>query len=139
MEANRAARDYRNSFQYTAIVTSKGALMFEALRKLLGNEKFFAALSGYYHTNQLEVANMDDLRGAFVAEAAPEQRRIVTRTFDRWLSGKRGDEDIAPPDAKLAAELGLPTKGGSAKTDKGVFTAFAKVGKFFWSQMTRIR
>jgi hypothetical protein len=134
MEANRAAREYRNSFQYAAIVTSKGALLFEALRKLLGDEKFFAALSGYYRTNQLEVADLNDLRGAFVAEAPAEQRRTVTRTFDRWLASKRGDEDIGPPDAKLAAELGLPSKGGS-----GVFTPFAKVGKFFWQQMIRIR
>lgn len=134
MEANHAARDYRNSFQYAAIVTSKGALLFEALRKLLGDEKFFAALAGYYRTNQLEVADLNDLRGAFVAEAPAEQRRTITRTFDRWLASKRGDEDIGPPDAKLAADLGLPPKSGG-----GVFTPFAKVGKFFWQQMIRIR
>ncbi len=139
MEASRAAREYRNSFQYAAIVTSKGALLFEALRKLLGDEKFFAALGSYYKTNQLEVADLNDLRGAFVAEAPAEQRRVVTRTFDRWLSSKRGDEDIGPPDAKLAEELGLPARVGNAKGDKSVFTAFAKVGKFFWQQMTRIR
>lgn len=139
MEASRAAREYRNSFQYAAIVTSKGALLFEALRKLLGDQKFFAALGSYYQTNQLEVADMNDLRGAFVAEAPAEQRRVVTRTFDRWLSSKRGDEDIGPPDAKLAADLGLPPHIGNAKGDKSVFTAFAKVGKFFWQQMTRIR
>mgnify|MGYP001369081599 CR=1 FL=1 len=139
MEASRAAREYRNSFQYAAIVTSKGALLFEALRKLLGDEKFFAALGSYYKTNQLEVADMNDLRGAFVAEAPAEQRRAVTRTFDRWLSSKRGDEDIGPPDAKLAEDLGLPARVGNAKGDKSVFTAFAKVGKFFWQQMTRIR
>src|SRR5713101_5133044 len=136
MEANRAAREYRNSFQYAAIVTSKGALLFEALRKLLGDEKLFAALDSYYKPNELVVADLNDLRGAFVAEAPAEQRRAVTRTFDRWLSSKRGDEDIAPPDAKLAAELGLPAPVGNGK---GVFTAFAKVGKFFWQQMTRIR
>jgi hypothetical protein len=137
MEASRSARDYRNSFQYSAIVGSKGALMFEALRKLLGDERFFAALRDYYSANSLEVADMDDLRGAFIAGAPVEQRRAVSRTFDRWLSSKRGDEDIGPPDPKLAAELGLParpnTKGGG-----NFFTAFAKVGKFFWQQMTRI-
>lgn len=138
MEANRAAREYRNSFQYAAIVASKGALMFEALRKLLGDEKFLAALRDYYTANVLEVADMDDLRGAFIAGAPVEQRRAVSRTFDRWLSGKRGDEDIGPPDAKLAAELGLPAKPNT-KGDKNIFTAFAKVGKFFWQQMTRIR
>lgn len=137
MEASRSAREYRNSFQYSAIVGSKGALMFEALRKLLGDEKFFAALRDYYLGNSLEVADLDDLRGAFVARAPVEQRRAVNRTFDRWLSSKLGDEDIGPPDPKLAAELGLPNrppaKGGN------FFTAFAKVGKFFWQQMTRIR
>lgn len=138
MEANHAARDYRNSFQYAAIVASKGALMFQALRKLLGDENFFAALRDYYQANALEVADMDDLRGAFIAGAPVEQRRAVNRTFDRWLSSKRGDEDIGPPDAKLAAELGLPSRQ-NAKGDKNFFTAFAKIGKFFWQQMTRIR
>jgi len=62
----------------------------------------------------------------------------VSRTFDRWLSSKRGDEDIGPPDPKLAQELGIPVRV-NAKEDKNVFTGFAKVGKFFWQQMTKIR
>lgn len=134
MEANRAAREYRNSFQYAAIVIGKGALMFESLRKTIGDEKFFAALAKYYEANKFEVAQMDDLRGAIVGESAVEQRRAVSRTFDRWLSNKNGDEDIAPPDPKLAAELGLPTR--DPKTGGNVFS---RVGKFFWQQMTRIR
>ena len=138
MEASRSSREYRNSFQYAAIVASKGALMFEALRKLLGDEKFFSALRDYYKANSLEVADLDDLRGAFIAGAPVEQRRAVSRTFDRWLSSKRGDDDIGPPDPRLAQELGLPTKT-DAKGDKTVFTPFAKLGKFFWQQMTKIR
>ena len=134
MEANRAAREYRNSFQYAAIVTGKGALMFEALRKMIGDEKFLAALAKYYEANRFEVAQMDDLRGAVVGEASVEQRRTVSRTFDRWLSGKSGDEDIAPPDPKLAADLGLPTRDPKAGGN-----VFSRVGKFFWQQMTRIR
>lgn len=135
MEADRGAKEYRNSFQYAAIVTCKGALMFEALRKLMGDDKFFAALKKYYAANEFEVAEMDDLRGAFIGEASIEQRRAVNRTFDRWLSSKSGDEDIAPPDPKLAAELGLTAKV-DAKNGRNVF---ARVGKFFWQQMTRIR
>jgi hypothetical protein len=133
-EANRNARDYRNSFQYAAIVTCKGALMFEALRKLIGDEKLLAALAKYYAANRFEVAEMADLRGAVVGETAVEQRRAVSRTFDRWLSSKNGDEDIAPPDPKLAAELGLPTR--DPRTGGNVFS---RVGKFFWGQMTKIR
>src|SRR5215831_712700 len=137
MEASHAAREYRNSFQYAAIVATKGALMFEALRQLLGEDKFFAALRDYYAANSLEVADMDDLRGAFIAGAPVEQRRAVSRTFDRWLSSKRGDEDIGPPDPKLAEDLGLPPRT-DAKGDKNMLTPFAKLGKFFWQQMTKI-
>jgi len=138
MEASRSSREYRNSFQYAAIVSSKGALMFEALRKLIGDEKFYAALRDYYEANSLEVADLDDLRGAFIAGAPVEQRRAVSRTFDRWLSSKRGDEDIGPPDPRLAQELGLPAKPDT-KSDRTVFSPFAKLGKFFWQQMTKIR
>lgn len=134
MAATRAAREYRNFFQYAAIVSSKGALMFVELHKLLGDAKFFAALRSYYETNKFEVAELDDLRGAFVAEAPRLQRRAVIRTFNRWLSDKRGDEDIAPPDPRLAAALGI-----KPSTSKGDRNAFARLGKFFWQQMTRIR
>lgn len=136
MEADRAAREYKNSFQYSAIVSSKGALMFASLRRLMGDEKFFAALRSYYNANRLEVAELDDLRGSFIAEAPIAQRRAVARTFSRWLSQKRGDQDIAPPDPKLALELGLPP---NPTKNEGGGNAFARLGKFFWQQMTRLR
>jgi hypothetical protein len=106
---------------------------------LLGDERFFAAIQGYYKANLLEIADMDDLRGAFIAEAPIEQRRIVARTFNRWLSSKRGDEDIAPPDRQLAASLGLPAKPETQRAgDRNALTVFGRLGKFFWQQMTRI-
>ena len=140
MDANRPSRDYRNTFQYAAIVTAKGALMFVELQHTLGEDKVLAALKNYYQANLFEVAQLEDLRSAIVAEAPVEQRRMVGRTFTRWLSSKRGDEDIAPPDAELATTLGIPSRAAPQKSgDKNAFTAFARVGKFFWQQMTRIR
>jgi hypothetical protein len=135
MAAMRPARDYRNSFQYAAIVSAKGALMYDALVKLLGEERVFTALRRYAEANRHEIAELDDLRGAFIAEAPVSERRAVTRTFDRWLSGRHGDEDIAPPNPQLAAALGLtpePSKAGDRN-------AFSRLGRFFWRQMTRIR
>lgn len=134
MAATRSARDYRNFFQYAAIVASKGALMFVSLRRLMGDEKFFAALRSYYEANVFEIAELDDLRGAFVGETPLAQRRAVTRTFTRWLSDKRGDEDVAPPDPHLAAALGI--NPNIAKNDRN---AFSRLGRFFWQQMTRLR
>lgn len=141
MDANRPSRDYRNTFQYAAIVSAKGALMFVDLQKTLGEDKIFAALRNYYQANLYEIAQLEDLRIALIAEAPVEQRRMVGRTFTRWLTGKRGDEDIAPPDSELAATLGLPSKQTPQKSggDKNAFGALAKVGKFFWQQVTRIR
>jgi hypothetical protein len=139
MVAKRASREYRNSFQYAAIVSTKGAMMFVVLRNLLGDEKFFAALSAYYEANQFEIARLEDLQGAFIAETPLEQRRTVTRTFNRWLESKRGDEDIAKPDQELAASLGIPAKVNQKKADRTPLAAFARLGKFFWQQMTRIR
>jgi hypothetical protein len=108
--------------------------MIVSLRQLLGDEKFFRALRSYYEANRLEVAELDDLRAAFVAESELQQRRMVTRTFNRWLSEKRGDEDIAPPNPQLAAALGITTE--QAAKDRN---AFSRLGRFFWRQMTRIR
>jgi hypothetical protein len=140
MDANRPSRDYRNTFQYAAIVSAKGALMFVDLQKTLGEDKIFSALRNYYQANIYEIAQLEDLRIALIAEAPVEQRRMIGRTFTRWLTAKRGDEDIAPPDQELAATLGLPTKQNPPKSgDKNAFGALAKVGKFFWQQVTRIR
>ena len=140
MDANRPSRDYRNTFQYAAIVSAKGALMFVDLQKSLGEEKIFAALRKYYQANVYEIAQLEDLRIALVAEAPVEQRRMIGRTFTRWLTAKRGDEDIAPPDSELAATLGITTRQAPQKSgDKNAFNALAKVGGFFWRQVTRIR
>jgi hypothetical protein len=140
MDANRPSRDYRNTFQYAAIVSAKGALMFVDLQKTLGEEKIFAALRNYYQANLYEIAQLEDLRIALVAEAPVEQRRMIGRTFTRWLTAKRGDEDIASPDQELAATLGIATKQTPQKSgDKNAFNALAKVGRFFWQQVTRIR
>ncbi|MGI9064919.1 MAG: M1 family aminopeptidase [Pyrinomonadaceae bacterium] len=140
MNANRPSRDYRNTFQYAAVVTTKGALMFVELQRLMGDEKLLAALRKYYQANLLEIAKLDDLRGVLIAEAPLQQKRAVARTFNRWLASRRGDEDIAKPDRQLADSLGLPNRSGQQRRgDRNALNAFARVGKFFWQQMTRIR
>jgi hypothetical protein len=133
--ADRPAREYRNSFQYAAVVAGKGALMFVELRRLLGEERFFKALRGYYEANRLEVAETEDLRAAFAAVAELPQRRALTRTFNRWLSERHGDEDIAPPNPELLAAIGFTPEQQAAR-DRN---AFSRLGRFFWRQMTRIR
>ena len=136
MPADKPAHEYRNFFQYAAIVNSKGALLFTELRKAIGPERFFAGLRNYYRAFVHRVAELDDLREAFLAQAVDNlQRRATGRLFERWLSSKHGDEDISPPDAEMAASLGI-TRQAPRKNDRN---AFAKLGKFFWQQMIRLR
>ncbi|HKR62004.1 MAG TPA: hypothetical protein VJS64_20115, partial [Pyrinomonadaceae bacterium] len=59
--------------------------------------------------------------------------------FNRWLESKRGDDDIAQPDQELAESLGVPVKANQKKSGPTALTAFTRLGKFFWQQMTRIR
>ncbi|HUS10456.1 MAG TPA: M1 family aminopeptidase [Pyrinomonadaceae bacterium] len=140
MDANRPTRDYRNTFQYAAVVTTKGALMFVELQRLMGEEKLLAGVQKYYRANLFEIAELNDLSGALIAEAPLEQRRSVARTFSRWLASRHGDEDIAKPDRELATSLGLPSKPPQQRGgDRNPLSAFARVGKFFWQQVTRIR
>lgn len=134
MEANRDVKDYRNFFQYAAIVGSKGALMFNELRRLLGEAKFFASIKSFYQNSKFKIVKLDDLKDSFKEQSGiAQQQMAVSRTFSRWLGSKRGDTDIAPPDPKLAESLGI----GPKKKDKG--SGFTRLGKFFWRQMTRIR
>lgn len=139
MNANRPSRDYKNSFQYAAVVTTKGALMLVQLERLMGAEKLMEAIRSYYQDNLLEIASVEDLRDVLIAKAPVEQRRAVARTLNRWLASRHGDQDIAKPDAELASSLGLPSKPNQQRGDGNALGAFARVGRFFWQQMTRIR
>jgi len=140
MDANRPSRDYRNTFQYAAVVATKGALMLVQLQRLLGDEKLLGAFRNYYQANLFGIAELEDLRGALIAEAPVDQKRKVARIFDRWLTGRHGDEDIGKPDRELASSLGLPPKPNQRRgSERNPLNAFARVGKFFWQQVTRIR
>lgn len=138
MAVERPTRDFLNGFQYAAIISGKGALMFERLRAELGDERFFAALKSYYAENQFGEAEPDDLINSFLERAPQAKRAAIESVFDRWLAERHGDEDVAPPNAQLAAALNAnETKDADPASKES--NAFARLGKFFWKQMTKIR
>ncbi len=61
----------------------KGAILFDTLRSVIGDEKLLSALSAYYRDNAYEIATVDDLISAFDA-ASPKSGKIIL-TF---LNGK---------------------------------------------------
>jgi hypothetical protein len=100
LEAEKPAREFRNALQYMAIVQAKSALLLVALRRELGDERFFQALRGYFAKHRFRTATPEQLRGAFLDAA--EDPRPVRALFQRWLKEKHGDEDIGTPDLALA-------------------------------------
>jgi aminopeptidase N len=98
-EVDKPVKEFRNTLQHTAIVQAKGALLFVALRKELGDERFFKALQNYYSAHRFRVASPDHLRYAF--QSVAENPRTVRALFQRWLREKRGDDDIGTPDLTL--------------------------------------
>jgi len=119
VEAEKPIKDFRNSLQYTAIVQAKGGLLFVALRKELGDERFFNALRQYYSKNSSRVATPDHLRNSFIATS--ENPRVVRAIFQRWLKEKRGDEDIGAPDMTL-----IPPRVSKIRA---LGRVFVKIGK----------
>jgi hypothetical protein len=67
--------------RYGAVVYTKGALFFDAVRQEIGEQAFFAALRGYYQKEQYRVAAPGDLLGAFEHAAGRE----LDELFQRWL------------------------------------------------------
>ena len=67
---------------FRALVYNKGAMVLHMLRRLLGDEAFFAGLRDFYATFRYKKAGTDDLRAAMEKAAGG---RSLERFFDRWI------------------------------------------------------
>ena len=83
---SRRVCDYADSFEYTYMTYVKGELMFESLRKTLGDANFFGGLKCYYETYKFRNAAPDDLIGCFEKTSGRELKNF----FDSWVEGKVG-------------------------------------------------
>jgi len=66
---------------YSAIVYSKGALFFVALRGEIGGETFFQALNDYYHNYSFRIAQPQDLLSTFERSSG----RSLADFYHGWL------------------------------------------------------
>jgi hypothetical protein len=92
--ANKPTSAYAGNLQYGAIVYGKGALFYGELRKLLGDEVFFASLREYYDEYSNRLAPQNSLRRIF-EKNAPAQKSQIAALYARWIEGTHGDEDIS--------------------------------------------
>ena len=66
---------------FRALVYNKGAAVLHMLRRLVGDEAFFAGLRQFYAANRFKKAGTDDLRQAMETAS----KRDLTRFFERWI------------------------------------------------------
>lgn len=83
----RKVCEYDSAFEYTYMTYVKGELMFESLRSVIGDEKFFAGLKDYYSTYKFKTAKPDDLIGCMEKTSG----RDLKGFFDSWTEGKVAD------------------------------------------------
>lgn len=83
----RKVCEYDSAFEYTYMTYVKGELMFESLRSVTGDEKFFAGLKDYYSTYKFKTAKPDDLIGCMEKASGRELKGF----FDSWTEGKVAD------------------------------------------------
>ncbi|MBS1809775.1 MAG: hypothetical protein JST84_16555 [Acidobacteria bacterium] len=115
VEVAKPTKEFHSLLQFSAIVQSKGAMLFYALRKELGDEQFFGALRLYFTTRKFRFATPNDLRDAFLAAA--HNPNIVKFLLQRYLREKRADDDLGKPEVAYFA----PNEKGKGK----------KIGRFF--------
>ncbi|MBI3493924.1 MAG: hypothetical protein HY047_19425 [Acidobacteria bacterium] len=68
---------------FRALVYNKGAAVLHMLRRLVGDQQFFAGLRRFYGTSRFHKVGTEDLRAAIEAETG----RSLGRFFERWIYG----------------------------------------------------
>jgi aminopeptidase N len=68
---------------FRALVYNKGAAVLHMLRRLVGDDAFFAGLRRFYNEMKFQKAGTHDLQLAMEAESG----KSLARFFDRWIYG----------------------------------------------------
>jgi aminopeptidase N len=68
---------------FRALVYNKAAVVLHMLRRLVGDERFFAGIRRFYEQSKFGKAGTDDFRRVMEAETG----RSLERFFERWIHG----------------------------------------------------
>ena len=79
----RNLAEYISEYEYRCLSYDKALVMFDTLRKSVGDKRFKSALSKYYRSCRYRMASVGDLVGAFEKSGVD-----VSGFFDSFLEGK---------------------------------------------------
>lgn len=80
---NLAVNEYQNDYEYSYMVYVKGVIMFDELRKTVGENKLINGLKKYYETNKFKLANKNSFYEAFKTAC----HKDLNGFFDGYLNG----------------------------------------------------
>lgn len=79
----RSLKDFSGEYEYVNIVYIKGCIMFDEVRKCVGDEVFFTGLKNYYSDNKYKIATPIDIIYAFRSAGASAEKII-----EGFINGK---------------------------------------------------
>lgn len=80
---SRHLKEYLSDYEYRCLAYDKSVIMFDTLRKSVGDKKFFSSLKRYYSGNAYRMTTSGDLVAAFEKNGLD-----VGGFFDSFLNGK---------------------------------------------------
>jgi hypothetical protein len=89
--ANLPTSAYSNNIQYSAVVYGKGALYYDALRRLVGDDAFFAGLRTYYSKYRGGIAGSRSLVTVMTGRMPGAG---IEKLYSHWIEEQHGDQDI---------------------------------------------
>lgn len=95
--------DRFNETEYSTIVYGKGALMYDALRKQIGDEKFMAFLQRYYQQHQFARVDGQAWQQTLAEVIGQEQAAAF---YQKWIEGNSITPADLPPGGPVSQMLG---------------------------------
>lgn len=108
--ADRPASEFRSNGEYAALVYGKAPLLYDEVRKSIGDDAWMKALRAYTAQNRWGWAAPDGPIAA-AAEVAPGKSKALRALRQHWLDEAHGDEDLGGLSFDLGAMMGGGTGG----------------------------
>ncbi len=93
----RATSDFETTGEYAALIYGKAPLLFDGVRKQLGDGPYVKALRAYVDENRWRWVGTDTVFRTF-AKTAPASTKAVEKLRRRWWQEPHGDEDLGKGD-----------------------------------------
>ncbi|MGC4108922.1 MAG: M1 family metallopeptidase [Nocardioides sp.] len=91
---DQPSADFITNGPYGRTVYGKGALGFDAIRRTIGDDAFFAGLQQYVADHRFGVAQPEDLLAALESASGQDLQEL----WDHWFHRTEGTQDFTPED-----------------------------------------